>query len=266
MNSKMHHFSSALRVLALPAVTTLISICPLSAQDGDASPKKLRVVTFGDSTTAQRGSVKVYTAVLQERLPGVEFVNKGVGGNTTAMAAKRFQSDVIAAKPDVTVIQFGINDAAVDLWKTPPATESRVLLDDYETNLRAFVTDLRAIGSDVILMTPNQTRWSAPMIEKYGKSPYDPADPQGFTFILARYAERMRKVARDMNVPLVDIYALYDTPERKTALCLDLLPDGMHPSMAGHAMVAENLEPLLRKMLGQSGASEPAVGAALNAP
>ena len=233
--------------------------CPLLAETAgeaappakDASPRKPRVVTFGDSTTAQRGPVEVYTTQLQEKFPSAEFLNKGMGGNTTTMAAERFQADVLASQPGVVIIQFGINDAAVDVWKTPPATESRVSLDAYGNNLRSFVTQLRKIGAGAILMTPNQVRWSPAMIEKYGRPPYDPEDPQGFTSILGTYAERMRQVAKELDVPLVDIYALYDAKELKTSPCLELLSDGMHPSRGGHALVAETLEPVLREKLNQ---------------
>ena len=89
------------------------------------------------------------------------------------------------------------------------------------------------------------------MIEKYGRPPYDPEDPQGFTSILGTYAERMRQVAKELDVPLVDIYALYDAKELKTSPCLELLSDGMHPSRGGHALVAETLEPVLREKLNQ---------------
>ena len=37
------------------------------------------------------------------------------------------------------VIQFGINDAAVDVWKKPPATEPRVPLNEYLDNLRTMI-------------------------------------------------------------------------------------------------------------------------------
>lgn len=219
---------------------------PALSASGSSNPV---VVTFGDSTTALRDGVTVYTALLAEAFPHVKFLNKGVGGNTTTMAAERFSADVLAHQPKVVVIQFGINDSAVDVWKKPPATESRVSLDDYEKNLRSFVTQLQANGSKVIFMTPNQTRWSPKLRKLYGHAPYDPNSPQGFTKVLQTYAERMRSVARDMNVPLVDIYAEYDAAELKNSPCEDLLLDGMHPSSKGHALVAEKLKPTLESAL-----------------
>lgn len=200
-----------------------------------------RVVTFGDSTTANRGKVKNYSAQLAEKFPNIEIINKGVGGHTTAMAAKRFQTDVLDQKPNLVVIQFGINDAAVDVWKIPPATSVRVSLADYEKNLRQFIEEIRKGGSEVILMTPNQVRWTPKMLEMYGKPPYNPEDPQGFTAILSGYAECVRKLAAELKVPLVDVYAFYDTPERHASSCTDLLVDGIHPSEKGHALVAREL-------------------------
>ena len=41
------------------------------------------------------------------------IVNAGAGSNTTEHGRRRFQSDVLAHKPALVIIQFGINDAAV---------------------------------------------------------------------------------------------------------------------------------------------------------
>jgi lysophospholipase L1-like esterase len=237
-------------------VFSVLMMAAMSLSSASES-KKPRVITFGDSTTAQRGTVTVYTTQLEGKFPDVEFLNKGVGGHDTNMAANRFAADVLANRPDVVIIQFGINDAAVDLWKTPPATESRVSLDGYEKNLRSFVAQLREIGAKVIFMTPNQVRWSPHTLEMYGRPPYDPEDPQGFTRILEKYAERMREVAKDLQVPLVDIYALYDAEDLKQAPCRDLLPDGMHPSEKGHALVAEKILPVLQSALGHPAPQAP---------
>lgn len=211
-----------------------------------------RVITFGASSTANREGLRNYTAMLAEKFPQVEFINKGVGGNSTAMAAKRLQDDVLDLKPDLVVIQFGINDASVDVWKTPPETSSRVSLGDYEKNLRDFVDEIRNGGGEVILMTPNQVRWTPKLREMYGKPPYDPEDPRGFTKILEGYAQAVRDVSRDLKVPIVDVYAFYDTPERSQSDCADLLPDGMHPSEEGHAWVAAELGQLLAAKVASS--------------
>ena len=60
---------------------------------------ELRIVAFGDSTTAVRSTVeRVYAQRLESKLGAsglsVEVVNAGVGGNTTAAARRRFAQDV----------------------------------------------------------------------------------------------------------------------------------------------------------------------------
>ena len=55
---------------------------------------------------------------------------------------ERLARDVLADHPRAVVIQFGINDAAVDVWKRPPATTPRVPLAEYEQNLRWIITRL----------------------------------------------------------------------------------------------------------------------------
>lgn len=105
-------------------------------------------MVFGDSTTAKRGELKIYAGILQQELPrkslSVRVVNGGVGGNNTQHARARFEKDVLDQSPGIVVIQFGSNDAAVDVWKDPPATKSRVSIENYGENLRHFVRTLKA--------------------------------------------------------------------------------------------------------------------------
>ena len=115
------------------------------------------IVAFGDSITAPRKNVITYSDIIREEFKkknlNVKVINSGVGGNTSAMAKERFEKDVLAHKPDVVIIQLGTNDAAVDVWKNPPATESRVSIDVYEQNLRQFITKLKAQKAKIILVT-----------------------------------------------------------------------------------------------------------------
>lgn len=207
----------------------------------------LRMVVFGDSTTAPRGKLKVYADQLADMFPSVEIINKGVPGDTTEAASRRFQSDVLDQKPDLVVVQFGINDSMIDVWKTPPREASRVSLEKYRENLRAFVIRIREGGGRVVLMTPNQLRWTPTLREKYGRAPYDLSKPGGLTIVLDDYAQAVRDIASQLHVPLVDIYSLYATEELKGSPCAELLPDGMHPSEEAHKQVAERLAQVLRE-------------------
>ncbi len=209
----------------------------------------LTIVCFGDSTTAPRSSVATYSAQIDWALADegtpAAVINAGIGSNNTAMARERFEADVLAHEPDVAIIQFGINDAAVDVWRD--ATEPRVPIDEYEANLQYFTQTLQQRGARVILMTPNPLRWTDRVRELYGKPPYDPADPDGFNVTLRDYAQRMRGVAQRTGATLIDTFAAFEVfGEGEGQSVDDLLLDGMHPNSAGHALEAEMLLEQLR--------------------
>jgi len=211
------------------------------------------LVAFGDSTTAIRGPLKIYAAILQTELPRQNFpvkvINAGIGGHNTDHARDRFEKDVLTHRPTIVVIQFGINDAAVDVWKDPPATESRVSIDRYVENLTHFVQTLNASQTRVVLMTPNPLRWTPKMKKLYGKPPYQPDQPTGFNILLTQYVQKVREVAKSNDVPLVDVNRLFEEYGQQEGQSVsDLLLDGVHPNDAGHRLVADHLMKQLLKL------------------
>lgn len=234
-----------------------MTLIPYSA----TGTEPIKIVTFGDSTTAPRQGVETYTDQLCQRLSeeeiSIEFINRGAGGDDTGLAAQRFAKDVLAEKPQIVVIQFGINDSTVDVWKNPPSRESRVLLPAFKKNMRHFISKIQGSGGKVILMTPNQIRWTDQLRDLYGKPPYDPSLEAGFSAILANYAEATRQLACEYQLPLVDVFALYGQWEKEQQTsCSRLLIDGMHPNSAGHRIVAGALEGKLAGLLPKSARNE----------
>jgi lysophospholipase L1-like esterase len=227
---------------------TALLLAPLVALHAADVPatKPVTIVAFGDSTTAVRGSAKVYASVLQEELRNVRVINAGVSGNTTEMGRKRFEQDVLRHQPHIAIIQFGINDAAVDVWKTPPATDPRVSLERYEANLRHFVKTLKSKKTHVVLMTSNPLRWTPKLRELYGKPPYQPENADGFNGPLVPYCETVRQVAREEGAELLDMQQAFVEQAKKRGVTVDsLLSDGMHPNDGGHRIEADLLRELI---------------------
>ena len=231
-----------------------IALAAAAPQTEEPSPR-YTIVAFGDSTTAPRSvdgeALRVYADILRDRFEAaaqpVRLINAGVPGDTTAKARARFGRDVQRHDPDLVIIQFGVNDSCVDVQagKTKP----RVPLTVYWDNLAFFVEALRARGSAVILMTPNPLLWTDELRQRYGKPPYPLDDRWGFNLFNAEYAEAVRRIAKNKEVPLIDLYQRfrdYDAQERQTAD--ELLLDGMHPNAAGHAMIAQWLLQQITKM------------------
>ncbi|MBI1299973.1 hypothetical protein GC175_34040 [bacterium] len=198
------------------------------------------VVAFGDSTTAPRENLVTYADLLRAELPAhgvdVSVINAGVRGNTSEDGRLRFAADVLAHRPSVVIIQFGINDAAVDVWKDPPSTRSRVPLVWFVGNLATFIEQLRQQDATPLLMTPNPLHWTRELLALYGKPPYRPNDADGFNPILQEYAEAVRVLAARTATPIIDIFALF----QRLSLP-ELLLDGIHPNAYGHRLVADQL-------------------------
>jgi lysophospholipase L1-like esterase len=76
-----------------------------------ASPDPERVVLFGDSHVGAWHPAKYF--------PGRPYVNRGIGGQTTAQMLVRFRADVIDLKPRAVLILGGTNDVLIHLRKLP---------------------------------------------------------------------------------------------------------------------------------------------------
>lgn len=224
---------------------------------------EITIVTFGDSTTASRGELNVYSDILRAELPErgmpVRVINAGIGGNHTGHARARLEQDVLSHAPVIAIIQFGINDAAVDVWKDPRATGPRVPIADFEENLRQMIDSLKHRDVNVILMTPNPLRWTNEMRKRYGKPPYQPHDANGFNVTLEVYAETVRRIAEVGDLPLIDVYQCFQQyPVTESQAVSDLLLDGIHPNQTGHRLIADRLIPLVMQI--RSTVSDPHVG------
>lgn len=100
-----------------------------------------RVVLFGDSRIAMWDPLQV---------SGFQIVNRGVGGETTAQILNRLDRDVIALKPDVVVIEMGINDLKT-IGVFPDRRQE--IINSCQRNADLIVERLRRQKIEVILLT-----------------------------------------------------------------------------------------------------------------
>jgi len=180
-----------------------------------------RVVCFGDSITGvyyHTGGRRAWCDMLGIALAKVypkapiEMINAGISGHTTTQGLARMEKDVIARKPQLVVVMFGMNDVV--------RTEPEV----FRANLRTIVDRCRAFGAAVVLCTPNSVY----------------PNPTRPTERLAQFAQIVRDVAEEMSVRLADCYAAYEAIRRKDVTEWRLLmSETIHPSMNGHKVFAE---------------------------
>ncbi len=176
--------------------------------------------TFGDSLTAMSGWPQDVATQLNMHL-----VNSGVGGNTTADALKRFDSDVAAKDPDIVLIAFGTND-----FVRESAKGSRLSTDQFRENLETIAEKVQALGADPILMTCPYLRESV-YVERYYQ------EDGGVLAVLDTYNEVIRQTASDLGIGLVDIRKACEDYEPS----LFLRSDGVHLSDTGDQVYTEEI-------------------------
>ena len=166
-----------------------------SAQDAANFSKPIRIVLAGDSTVADypaKHTNRGWGQYIGEHFaPGsVEVLNLAKPGRSTKTFIKEgIWQRVLDAKPDYVFIQFGHNDS-----HSQDKPESTGAATDYKDNLRRYVNEARGIGAKLVLVTPMVRRT---------------VDAQGnFTDNLQPYADAMKEVATEKNVPLIDLHAL----------------------------------------------------------
>jgi len=112
-----------------------------------------RIVLFGDSRVAEWTSFPAPV--------GVEVLNRGNGGDTSAQLLLRVQRDAIDLSPTVVVVQGGIND--LKALGVLPSERHRGVIAACSANLAALVARLRSAGARVLLTTvipPGPVEWS----------------------------------------------------------------------------------------------------------
>ena len=222
-------------------------------EEAPAWPAPVKIVAFGDSVTrGVRPGVaepQTFRHQLQRLLRAngfrVEIVNAGIGGDHTATARKRLARDVLAEKPAVAIVMFGINDAAMVDSGPVARSAPRVPLDTYTENLDRIISRLREAKIKVLLCTPT------PMSRKYVYQHVGAyAENQDINYLLRRYAQAVRDLAARRNVALVDLFALFTNRPGG----LELIEDGCHPYGHGHALIAKTLAEPVKELLAAGGA------------
>jgi lysophospholipase L1-like esterase len=177
----------------LAAAALLVAGAASAQERTDAPPlQPYKIILVGDSTMAPHsgwGSAFCGKHVKSS----VACLNAGRGGRSTRSYRQEGSWDIALAEARVpgyretfVLIQFAHNDQsrAPERW-TEQASE-------FPANLRRFVGEVRAAGAVPVLMTPLTRRQF-----KAGKLDNN----------LASWSDQVRKVAAELNVPLVDLNA-----------------------------------------------------------
>jgi lysophospholipase L1-like esterase len=190
-----------------------------------------RVVFLGDSITdAWR---------LNEYFTGRDFVNRGIGGQTTLQMLARFEQDVVSLNPKLVVVLGGTNDIAAG-----------ISANQIEANLTTIGDLARAHGIKAIFAS------ILPV------SDYHKADDPRFERTVNRPPETIQTVnnwmrgwCQSQGLTYMDYYsAMVDSAGRMQA---DLSDDGLHPNAKGYRVMSPVALEAIGRILGQTEENQP---------
>jgi lysophospholipase L1-like esterase len=215
-------------------------------------PKQAKILFIGDSITdgdrSRTGDVNhslgdTYVRLIAARYgydhPGdsVEFINRGINGHRITDLAPRWEEDCISHRPDLLTIFVGVNDAAsvVELTIPPPPRvdgrppKSLVTLDLFRETYDLLLTRTRRElpNTKIILCTP----FVLPE-DKIGK------DWNLWSAEVGRFASTVVELAEKHGTYVIEWQPLFNAALNKAPASF-WMPDGVHPSAAGHQLMAD---------------------------
>jgi lysophospholipase L1-like esterase len=152
--------------------------------------------------------------------PDLKIYNRGIGGNRVRDLLGRVDADLLALKPSVVSILIGINDT----WRrydSSDVTDAAAFEKDYRAVLEKIRDNLDA---RVILLEPFLL--------------HVPADRYAWREDLNPKIDVTRKLAVEFDAELLPLDGLF-AQEAAQAPAAYWAGDGVHPTAAGHALIAE---------------------------
>lgn len=181
-----------------------------------------KIAFLGDSVTKGTDYGGVTAAQTFARLIGVangyastDIINAGVGGNNSAQALARLNTDVISQSPDVCVIMLGSNDCQGSNSLSAAAMAA---------NVRQIIVDLRAAAIKPVLMSMAFERGTSALFAAY-----------------MPYLRALDDLAETDGVDYVDVYREFAVASLylDTAVWSSMFVDSLHLAAPGHQYVAD---------------------------
>ncbi|HAH25390.1 MAG TPA: lysophospholipase [Prolixibacteraceae bacterium] len=148
--------------------------------------------------------------------------NRGISGNKVYQLAERWQKDCLDLKPHVLSILIGVND----FWHK--------LNGNYNGTVEIYETDFRKLLVETKKMLPNV---QLVIGEPYAVLDGSAVDEKWFPEFDA-YRHSSKKVAEEFEAIYIPFHDIFDQAQ-KYAPGKYWTADGVHPSMAGAALMAQ---------------------------
>ena len=163
--------------------------------------------------------VYIVTGELMYRYPGkFECVNRGVSSNSLLDLKARWQKDALDIKPDVMMILIGANDAGAIM-------RGKMTLEDYPALYHELIDSLMGVSPELrlVILEPFTLKKDAETVKTVDA--------------LRRSAEKVAEDYGAVFVPLQDEFSRLAAENGDKYW----IWDGVHPTEAGHCMMAHRV-------------------------
>ena len=226
-----------MRKIIILIISSLIISCE---NMNDNQPAK--IVFLGDSITQQAEDFEDgFISLIRQNLvqDKFELVGKGIGGNKVSDLLTRYKSDVIDLNPDIVFIYIGIND----VWhKYDFGTGSDI--DLYEKGLRTIISDIKSLGSKIVLCTPTVIGENTGDFV-LGNQFKDVETMEKMNGDLDTFSEVVRKLSNEYETELLDLRKIFMDYLAENNINNDaagiLTTDGVHLNEQGNKLIADQM-------------------------
>lgn len=220
----------------------LISALLLASCDDMTENQSTKIIFLGDSITEQGESFDDgFISLLRQNLSQEEFelVGKGIGGHKVSNLLTRYKADVIDLNPDIVFIYIGIND----VWhKYDFGTGSDI--DLYERGLKTIISDIKSLGSKIVLCTPTVIGENTGDFE-LGNQFKDVETMEKMNGDLDKFSEVVRKLSHEYETELLDLRKIFMDYLAENNINNDaagiLTTDGVHLNEQGNKLIADQM-------------------------
>ncbi|MGV0754128.1 SGNH/GDSL hydrolase family protein [Empedobacter brevis] len=196
-------------------------------------------ITYGEYDGVLGGYVDIlkrycHAEFYQNNTNEINCFNLGIGGETTEGLIKRFEIEMkVRYSPDENLIFFlyGANDLA------EKNNVELVSLSDFEANLSQMISHAKEFTKNVYLI-------SILPISKTVDGIKVPERKFRTTQKIELYNQKLKELAAQNDVKFIDIFSSFNANKE-----VFLSKDGVHPNEKGYGFIAENLKPILTRLL-----------------
>ena len=151
----------------------------------------------------------------------IAYVNKGIGGDIVEGLEARWDTDVIAEKPDWLSVKIGINNASRQLGAGIP---NETYLPEWEACYRRILTRARdELGAGLFIFETFYIQEDVPQPR--------PLDVDAYNEIIHRLSD-------EFNARLIRTNEAFDRAVAARPGALWTTEDGVHPNQEGHTLMA----------------------------